>query len=239
MVLQITHLNQMLNNCKNFGNYFSIKSFQHTFAHEIIMKMKESIILKSCDMFLTHGFKSITMDDIASEMGISKKTIYQHFSNKSALVEAVTSYLFETISCGIDNICELGKNPIEELFVMKDFVMKNLKDESASPIYQLQKFYPKIHKSLMARQFEKMDDCVIDNLKKGINQGLFRENLNVDLIGRFYFAGMTSLKDAELFNPSQFNMKLVQENYLEYHLRGICTEKGIKVLEEIINKNNL
>lgn len=198
--------------------------------------MKESIILKSCDMFLTRGFKSVTMDDIASEMGISKKTIYQHFSNKNALVEEVSSYLFETISCGIDQIYELDKNPIDELFLIKDFVLKNLKDENASPIYQLQKFYPKIHKSLMGKQFEKMKDCVVNNIKKGIEQGLFRKNLNVDLIVRFYYSGMSSLKDVELFNPNLFSTKLVQTEYLEYHLRGICTDKGIKKLEELINK---
>lgn len=198
--------------------------------------MKESIILKSCDMFLTRGFKGVTMDDIASEMGISKKTIYQHFSNKNALVEEVSSYLFETISCGIDQIYELDKNPIDELFLIKDFVLKNLKDENASPIYQLQKFYPKIHKSLMGKQFEKMKDCVVNNIKKGIEQGLFRKNLNVDLIVRFYYSGMSSLKDVELFNPNLFSTKLVQTEYLEYHLRGICTDKGIKKLEELINK---
>lgn len=199
--------------------------------------MKDSIVLKSSDMFLTLGFKSVTMDDIASEMGISKKTIYQYFSNKNDLVEAVTAYLFETISCGIDGICELNKNPIEEHFLIKDFVLKNLKDESTSPMHQLQKFFPKIHKNLMARQFEKMDKCVIDNLSKGVKLGIFRADINIDLIGRFYFAGMTSIKDIDLFNPIQFNTKLVQNTYLEYHLRGICTEKGIHLLETIIDKN--
>ena len=199
--------------------------------------MKESILIKSSDMFLTHGFKSVTMDEIASEMGISKKTIYQHFSNKNSLVEAVSLYLFETISCGIDSIYELDKNPIDELFLIKDFILKNLKDESASPIYQLQKYYPKIHKTLMAKQFEKMDDCVVGNINKGIEQGLFRKELNVDLIVRFYYAGMTSLKDVELFDPTKFGTKLLQTEYLEYHLRGICTQKGVHKLEELLNNN--
>ena len=199
--------------------------------------MKESILIKSSDMFLTHGFKSVTMDEIASEMGISKKTIYQHFSNKNSLVEAVSLYLFETISCGIDSIYELDKNPIEELFLIKDFVLKYLKDENALPIYQLQKYYSKIHKSLMAKQFEKMDDCVIGNINKGIAQGLFRTDLNVDLIVRFYFARMTSLKDVELFDPAKFGSKLLQNTYLEYHLRGISTEKGIQKLEELLTSN--
>ena len=199
--------------------------------------MKESILTKSTDMFLTHGFKSVTMDEIASEMGISKKTIYQHFSNKNSLVEAVSVFLFETISGGIDNIYKLDKNPIDELFLIKDFILKNLKVESTSPIYQLQKYYPKIHKSLMAKQFEKMVDCVVGNINKGIEQGLFRKELNVDLIVRFYYAGMTSLKDVEIYDPAKFGTKLLQTEYLEYHLRGICTQKGIQKLEELLNNN--
>ncbi len=197
--------------------------------------MNQKIIETATEMFLTHGFKSVTMDEIASKMGISKKTIYHHFENKNDLVEATTLRLFETISSGIDKIMLLDNNPIEELFVIKDFVMKHLKDESISPIYQLQKFYPNIHKTLMMRQFEKMDYCVIDNLNKGMQQGLFRNNINLELIGRFYFAGMTSIKDAELFNPDEFSSKLVQDTYLEYHLRAICTQKGIEKLEQLLN----
>lgn len=233
----LSNINQMLKKCKNFGNYFCVKSFHYTFAPLFNMIMENKIIEKATEMYLTLGFKSVTMDDIASEMGISKKTIYHHFENKNDLVEAVTLYLFETISCGIDEIMTLNKNPIEELFVIKDFVMKNLKNESTSPIYQLQKYYPQIHKTLMSRQFEKMGDCVIENLKKGIEQGLFRNEINLELIGRFYFAGMTSIKDAELFNPIQFSIKDVQETYLEYHLRGICTSKGVEILEQLIKNN--
>ena len=200
--------------------------------------MYNKIIEKATEMYLTFGFKSVTMDDIASKMGISKKTIYQHFANKTDLVEAVTMNLFETISCGIDEIVTLNQNPIEELFAIKDFVMQNLKNESASPIYQLQKYYPQVHETLKSRQFSKMGDCVIENLKKGIDQELFRTDINLELIARFYFAGMSSIKDAELFNPIQFSMKEVQETYLEYHLRGISTSKGIAILEKILQNNN-
>jgi hypothetical protein len=189
-------------------------------------------------MFLTLGFKSVTMDDIASEMGISKKTIYNHFSNKDSLVKATTLHLFETISCGIDEIISAGKNPIEELFIIKNFVMRNLKDENTSPIYQLQKYYPKVHKSLMIKQFNKMGHCIIENLNKGIELGLFRKKINKDLIARFYFAGMSSIKDVELFNPEIFKTKKVQSCYLEYHLRGICTPNGIKELEQIMKQKN-
>lgn len=196
--------------------------------------MKNQILHKATEMFLTLGFKSVTMDDIAAEMGISKKTIYQHFSNKDSLVKAVTTTLFENISCGIDQIILADKNPMEELFAIKEFVMKNLKDENTSPIYQLQKYYPKIHKSLMLKQFDKMGTCVIENLEKGISLGIFRKEINKEYISRFYFAGMTSIKDVELFNPDVFSLKELQTGYLEYHLRGICTQKGITELETIL-----
>lgn len=199
--------------------------------------MKNQILNKATEMFLTLGFKSVTMDDIAAEMGISKKTIYQHFSTKDALVKATTTNLFETISCGIDEIISANKNPIEELFAIKEFVLKNLKDENTSPIYQLNKYYPKIHKSLMLKQFDKMGSCVVENLDKGISLGLFRKDINKDYISRFYFSGMNSIKDVELFNPEVFSLKDLQAKYLEYHLRGICTPKGIEQLETIIELN--
>lgn len=200
--------------------------------------MKCPILTKATEMFLSLGFKSVTMDDIASEMGISKKTIYQHFSTKPELVKQATLELFESISCDIDTIRELKKDPIEELFEIKKIVSHHLKNESASSIYQLQKYYPKIHAALKKKQFEKMDDCVIKNLNEGIGLGLYRKEISVEAIGRFYFAGMTSLKDVELFPGNMFEAKELQSQYLEYHLRGICTPKGIIKLEQLLKTNN-
>ena len=196
--------------------------------------MKSKIINKAIDMFMAIGFKTLTVDDLASEMCISKRTIYEHFHNKHDLVEASTMHLFEKVSNGIDEIFTLNKNPIEELFAIKDFVLENLKNDSASPIYQLKKYYPQIYKSLMDRQFNKMDICVLENLKKGIKQRFYRDDINLRLTSRFYFAGINSIRDAELFNPIQFSKIEVQKAYLEYHLRAICTQKGIDFMETII-----
>ncbi|WP_452223974.1 TetR/AcrR family transcriptional regulator [Lacinutrix chionoecetis] len=191
--------------------------------------MRDKIIHKSADLFLNLGFKSVTMDDIANEMGISKKTIYQHFDNKTKLVEATTLQMFETISHGIDCICALNKNPIEEIYDIKKFVMLHLKDEKSSPQYQLQKYYPKIYSSLKKKQFEMMLGCVKDNLVKGVKLGLYRGTINIDFITRVYFNGMTSLKDQDIFPLTNFSMNDLMENYLEYHLHGICTPKGLEI----------
>ncbi|WP_299098547.1 TetR/AcrR family transcriptional regulator [uncultured Winogradskyella sp.] len=200
--------------------------------------MKEKIITKSTDLFLNLGFKSVTMDDIANEMGISKKTIYQHFKNKTKLVEATALNVFENIACGIDQICALNKNPIEEVYEIKRFVMHNLKDEKSSPQYQLQKYYPKIYATLKGKQFEKMLGCVTQNLERGIAQNLYRDSIEIDFVARLYFNNMVSLKDQDIFPREQFSMPTLMNNYLEYHLRGICSNKGLETLTQLhINQN--
>ena len=208
--------------------------FPEVYLHQI---MRENIIHKSAELFLTLGFKSVTMDDIAQEMGISKKTIYVHFANKTKLVEAVTFALFETICDGIDGICESSKNPIEELYDIKMFVMHHLKDEQSSPQFQLKKYYPKIYEVLKIKQFEKMHDSVKDSLKKGVDTELFRTNINIDFISRMYFNGMTGIKDNSIFPQELFTMNYLMESYLEYHLRAIVTQKGLDVLNKFITSN--
>lgn len=200
--------------------------------------MKEKILEKATDMFLNLGFKSVTMDDLAHEMGISKKTIYAHYDNKIKLVEESTSQLFRCISQGIDHICSLGKNPIEELYEIKKFAMLHLKDEKSSPQYQLQKYYPRIYAQIKQKQYQVMQACVVDNIKKGITLGIYRENLNIDFVSRIYFSGVTSIKDQKLYPIEKFPVAQLMDDYLEYHLRGIVTPKGRKVLNSIINSNH-
>ncbi|WP_159802428.1 TetR/AcrR family transcriptional regulator [Flavobacterium sp. MK4S-17] len=196
--------------------------------------MRETILQKATKMFLSLGFKSVTMDDIANELGISKKTIYQHFANKTDLVEAATDNLFETIASGIDNIREQDKNSIEEVFIIRSFIMQHLNNETASPFYQLQKFFPKIFSCLRIKQFEKMNGCMIENLKKGIENGIFRPDININFVSRIYFTGLTGIKDSEIFPQDVFEVEKLTKMYLEYHLRAIVTPKGLSILENFI-----
>lgn len=200
--------------------------------------MREKIILKSAELFLTLGFKSVTMDDIANEMGISKKTIYVHFQNKTKLVEAVTFTVFENICQGIDGICEDSQNPIEELYDIKMYVMQYLKNEKTSPQYQLKKYYPQIYQRLHFKQFEKMHESVKESIQKGVDTQLFRPDIDVDFISRMYFNGMVGIKDETIFPQSLFTMDYLMESYLEYHLRAIVTEKGLKILDKFINNQS-
>ena len=149
--------------------------------------MKQKILEKSKELFLNLGFKSVTMDEIANALGVSKKTIYKYFTNKTSLVDAVTGFMFDTICNSIDEICARKLNPIDELFFIKRAVLDHLNDEKSSPVYQLQKYYPKIYASLKQKQFHMMHETIQDNLERGIQSGLFRESIDKDFISRMYF----------------------------------------------------
>jgi len=200
--------------------------------------MKDKIILKSVDLFLSYGFKSVTMDDIANALGMSKKTIYQHFNNKTKLVESTTLYIQKVISEGISKICSLNKNPIEEIYAIKHFVSDHLKNEKSSPQFQLKKYYPNIYKSIKGHQFELMYRCIQTNINRGVQLGIYRKNMNIDFITRLYFNCVMAIKDDELFPLKTFSKTMLVENYLEYHLRGICTNKGIQMFNVISKKHN-
>ena len=198
--------------------------------------MKQDILKTAVELFLNYGFKSVTMDDIANAQGISKKTIYQYFSNKTVLVEEAVQYLFQTISCGIEDIRDQEKNPIDEIYEIKRFLMQNLKDEKSSPQFQLEKYYPKIFHDIKDKQYCVMQDCVSCNLERGKKMGLFRDDLNVDFVAKIYFNCMMALKDKTLFPLEHFSMQMLMNNYLEYHLRGICTPKGLNYLNSYLER---
>jgi AcrR family transcriptional regulator len=237
-VLEIFNVIFQINNVKKKSNILDSRFHRNyttrgTFAksERIFLIMRNKILETSNDLFLNLGFKSVTMDEIASKMGVSKKTIYKFFKNKTELVAAVTDFIFDTICCGIDGICDKKLNPIEEIFSIKRMVMEHLKDEKSSPQYQLQKYYPQIYASLKQKQFQVMQETIKNNLERGVNLGLFREKINIDFISRIYLHGMIGIKDQEIFPLTNFSMNQLIINYLEYHIRGIATEKGVKELK--------
>ncbi|RRO20983.1 TetR/AcrR family transcriptional regulator [Flavobacteriaceae bacterium 14752] len=195
--------------------------------------MKMKIIEQASRLFLEYGFKSVTMDDLSEKLGVSKKTIYEHFDTKTQLVKATTNNIFEHISCIIDELCEQNLDPIAETLAIKDQVMKHLKNEKSLPQYQLQKYYPTISQSLRQKQWDKMYECYRNNLKRGVEQGFYRKDIDIECVFRFYYNGMNLVKDQNVFPYQQFSSAHVKEQYLEYHLRGIVTSKGLKRLEEL------
>jgi AcrR family transcriptional regulator len=192
--------------------------------------LKKSIVITSTELFLTLGFKSVTMDDIAEEMKISKKTIYTFFANKEALVQSVVFSMYSYITTNLTQIREKANNPISELYEVKMFIMHQLKGEKTSPQHQLRKYYPNIHNELQKKQFDFMTKSVKKSLTKGVEMKLFRSSIDIDFISRMYFNGMVGIKNVDMFPIEKYSPEQLMENYLDYHLRAIVTESGMKLL---------
>ena len=196
--------------------------------------LEKSIVATSTELFLTLGFKSVTMDDIAEEMKISKKTIYTFFTNKEALVQSVVFSMYNYITTNLTQIREKANNPISELYEVKMFIMHQLKGEKTSPQHQLRKYYPNIHNELQKKQFDFMTKSVKKSLTKGLEMKLFRPSIDIDFISRMYFNGMVGIKNVDMFPTEKYSPEQLMENYLDYHLRAIVTEDGMKLLSSYI-----
>ena len=196
--------------------------------------IEKSIVVTSTELFLTLGFKSVTMDDIAEEMKISKKTIYTFFANKESLVQSVVFSMYNHITTNLTQIREKANNPISELYEVKMFIMHQLKGEKTSPQHQLRKYYPNIHNELQKKQFDFMTKSVKKSLTKGVEMKLFRPSIDIDFISRMYFNGMVGIKNVDMFPTQKYSPEQLMENYLDYHLRAIVTEDGMKLLSSFI-----
>lgn len=198
--------------------------------------MKETILKKAGDTFLKFGFKSVTMDDIATEMGISKKTIYKYFKNKEELVDQSISFIHETIHETIFCICDKGFNAIEENFEIKKVFKDLFKNTDDSPMFQLQKYYPETHIRIMNDEFCMFKDCLKKNIEKGISEGLYRKNIDIELTIKFYFSLVMSVHDTNIHTFNKNNINKLELKVLEYHTRAIATIKGLNILEEQLEK---
>jgi plasmid maintenance system antidote protein VapI len=198
--------------------------------------MKNSILQKASDIFLKYGFKSVTMDDIANSLAISKKTIYKFFKNKEELVDETIAYLHKSMHSGILCICDKGYNAIQENFEIKKMFKNMLKNSDDSPMYQLQKYYPKTHHKIMTKEFSMFKDCILNNIEKGISEGLYRKNIDKELITKFYFSLAMSVHNSNLHTYNKNTLNKLETSVLEYHTRAIATLKGLNILEKQLKK---
>ncbi len=199
--------------------------------------MKEKIVKKAGELFLKLGFKSITMDDIAGEMCISKKTIYKYFCNKELLVEESTNLLHQEIHQKIDSIVEMNHNAIDENFEIREMFSEMFKSSvDTSPIYQLKKHYPEIYEKVISREINECSMWFKNNILKGIENGLYRADLDIDTYVKFYYTLIFSINENTISEKEAQKLEL---EALEYHTRAMATPIGIIELEKQLQNPNI
>lgn len=191
--------------------------------------MKEKIIAIATKLFLKLGFKSVTMDDIAGEMCISKKTIYKYFCNKELLIAESTEKLHKEIHEIMDTIVLKNFNAIAENFEIRKMFKEMFNSLDNSPIYQLKKHYPEIFEQVMNREVTKCDDCFKQNIEKGIAQGYYRKEVDAAIYAKFYYYLIFSIKENTISEKEAMALEL---EALEYHTRAVASPMGIIELEK-------
>ncbi|EJL62363.1 TetR/AcrR family transcriptional regulator [Flavobacterium sp. CF136] len=196
--------------------------------------MKDKIIAKASELFLKLGFKSVTMDDIAGEMCISKKTIYKYFCNKEVLIVESTSMVHKQVHEIIDTIVAKNHNAIHENFEIREMFCDMFKNNiDSSPIYQLKKHYPEIYHNIMTTEIDLCSQWFKENIEKGIREKLYREDLNKEVYVKFYYTLIFHINENTVSEKEAQKMEL---EALEYHTRAMATPEGITELEKQLKK---
>ena len=191
--------------------------------------MKDKIIKKATDMFLKLGFKSVTMDDIACEMCISKKTIYKYFNNKETLIEEGTEVIHQKIHTLMEEVITQDHNAIAENFQMREMFKQMFQSFDHSPAYQLKKHYPEIYDKMICNEIEDCSHMFRQNIAKGIAEGLYRKETDVEAAVKFYYTLIFSINENTMMEKDAYELEV---KALEYHTRAIATPEGIIELQK-------
>ena len=203
---------------------------------------QKNILVKVRELYMKFGIKGITMDDVASEIGISKKTLYQFVTDKDELVGKIIDHEIIRRQQEICNCFKVGYNAIEELFELSLFMNKLMREENPATEHDLRKYYPHHYQKIVKVRREGIFNYILLNLKKGKKEGLYRSEIDEEVIAKLYLSRSEILNANDLFTVEELTSAKMTEELLIYHVRGIATEKGIEVLTKKIadlRKNKL
>jgi TetR/AcrR family transcriptional regulator, cholesterol catabolism regulator len=223
------------------GNIFCVKCFlkrKSCYFCNRFMEEKLNILLDSINkLLMRNGIKSMTMDDIAKGLGVSKKTLYKHFSDKSDVVFKTLDFYLNRDMKEQDEILNSEANAIDQLLEIMKHASDKIMDVHPSIHYDLEKYYPESWQLFQNYKFGYLFNKVYENLLKGIDEGLYRKNLNPAIIAKLHISRIDVFFDPSVFPEMNFAQVLVEA--IHYHLRGIASEKGNEYLAEKFNNFNL
>ncbi|MFN4122661.1 MAG: TetR/AcrR family transcriptional regulator [Flavobacteriales bacterium] len=194
------------------------------------------ILQKAKEVFMRLGLKSVTMDDVSRELGISKKTLYQFVSDKNDLIIKSVELDLQENKCKVDAVMSMDENAIDQLLMVNNVVSEKMKQVHPSILFDMQKYYPEAWRLLIEHRQSYVVEIIAQNLKLGIAQGIYRQNLNIELIARLYTSKMEILSNEILFPIGKFGHDEVITEFMKYHFYGVVNEKGKQYLELILNQ---
>ncbi len=211
------------------GNLFCKFSF-HSFATN--MEARERILAKAHELFNRYGFRRVTMDEIALKTGMSKKTIYQSFSTKDEIVNAVVEDHINksVITCEANSTD--AENAVHEIFLNIDMVTELMSEMNPAVFEDLEKFFPAVFVKLYQHKNNYMQKKVKDNLERGIIEGLYRKDIKVDILSKFRVETMFIPFNQIIYPYGKYNLAEVEIETIEHYLFGVTNSEGQKLIKK-------
>jgi len=192
--------------------------------------------LEAKALFLKLGIRSVSMDEIAAQLGISKKTLYQHFKDKDELVDLVLVGQICNMQEEALKTVESASNAIEEIFNTMDMMVKHSRNMNPVVIFDLQKYHLSSFQKFHAYQNDFLLNIISNNLKKGVEEGFYRSDINIEILSKFRLATLMIGFNMEAFPSDKFNVTEVSLVVIENFLYGLATEKGYNMIESYKQK---
>ena len=195
---------------------------------------------KAKELFLRYGIRSVSMDDIANQLGMSKKTIYQYFTDKNELVDAVVEDDIGDMQRDCMQCTEKARDAIEEIFLTVDKVIEQLSNLNPMVLYDLEKFHVRAYQRFIEHKNKFLLQIIRHNLEWGVKEGLYRADIDVEVLAKFRLESMMVPFNIDLFPPSKYKLTEVTKIIIEHFLYGVASLKGHKLIlkyQQHRNKN--
>jgi AcrR family transcriptional regulator len=206
------------------------------------MDPKERILIKSKELFMQFGIRSVSMDDIANNLGMSKKTLYQYYADKDELVDAVVEQHVSSIQGDCMNCRELSKDAVHEIFLTRERILVEFNNMNPMLLYDMEKFHPRAYKRFKDHKDKFLAQILKANIEWGIREELYRPDINIDIMTKFRLESMMIPFNVAVFPPGKYNVGSTSEVIIEHFVYGLATIKGHKLVqkynEQRLKKNN-
>jgi TetR/AcrR family transcriptional regulator, cholesterol catabolism regulator len=196
------------------------------------LDLQDRILEKADEICRKVGFRSMTLDEISSQLSISKKTIYQYFKDKDALVDAIMASEIERAKVDCNEACAISDNALHEFMLAIEKMTNHMKDTNPILVHDLQKFHHNTFDKFLNMKNDFFATIISNNLKRGIEEGYYMANINVDILSKFRLESMLMPFNQELFPSSHYNFITIAKVISSHFLQGILTDKGRKIIEK-------
>ncbi|MEO6730411.1 MAG: TetR/AcrR family transcriptional regulator [Ferruginibacter sp.] len=190
------------------------------------------------DLFMQYGLRSVSMDDIAGNLGMSKKTIYQYYADKDELIVAVIEEELQHNQAICEKDRHSSENAVHEVFLAMDMVVELFSSMNPSLIYDMQKYHPNAFLKFQQYKNEYLYNVIRDNMERGIQQGLYRNELNVDIMARYRLESMMLPFNPDFHTKLKYNLAQIEEEFIIHFLFGLASPKGYKLIQKYQEERN-